>query len=135
MVKVVYIGHADVRELSKTDLAQLGVDRKRGHTFTKGVPEEVANAVAEAILSHPLVAGEFIAFQEGDQVGEKEPDTSGLLVNLDDDEDEEEKTSSSTSTGTASGGSTPAPSSGASASSGRSGSASKASSSSVGSTA
>lgn len=125
MVKVVYIGVADTRELSVEDLAALGVERKQGHTFIKGVPEEVANAVGDAILSHPGVAGEFIEFQVAEEMGAVvEPDTSGLVTDPNAGEETRvKKTKSSTSTGTASGGGTPGPSSGSTGSSGSAGSA------------
>jgi hypothetical protein len=69
MEQVVFIGLGDVRNLDESDFAKMGIEH-RAVTFYKNVPAEVSNETGKALLGHPLVAGEFIAFQEMGEIPE-----------------------------------------------------------------
>jgi divalent metal cation (Fe/Co/Zn/Cd) transporter len=62
MALIAYVGMANFRELSKSDIGKY-VDDYDGKKFRfeRGVPEEVDDAVAEQLLEHEHFDGEFAA--------------------------------------------------------------------------
>jgi hypothetical protein len=91
MMEVVYVGTSDYRVLGEADFKKMGADHKKTISFPKGQALEVSNEVGQALLGHELVAGQFVAYQEGDEAVQRaqrdaQPqDSSGLLTNIGDD--------------------------------------------------
>lgn len=89
MRDIVYLGPANIRVLGEDDFAKMGVEHKHDIEFTRGVKQEVSDKIAEKILSHPIVLGEFVELEpeaETEEVVEVDSDPDGKS---DDDEDSE----------------------------------------------
>ena len=54
--EIAYVGTSDIRELNSFDLPE-GVEE--GLSFRRGKPQEVSAEVADHILAHPSLQGEF----------------------------------------------------------------------------
>lgn len=96
MEQVVYLGPAHVRELGEADFAKMGVEH-HAVSFEKNVPYELSNKAGAALLGHPLVAGEFMAFQEvaipaetGEVASYQGDQDLAAGVKLDEDDDDDE---------------------------------------------
>lgn len=56
---VQYVGFADVREITASDLKKLGVEGGKKQSFAKGEPVEVSDEVGQALLEKSAFEGEF----------------------------------------------------------------------------
>jgi hypothetical protein len=56
---VKYAGQADIRLLSSTTLAKLGVENVADTSFLRGQSVEVPDALGTVLLNHPGLTGEF----------------------------------------------------------------------------
>lgn len=75
MAKVTFTGPADIRELDSDDLKRhAGVEGFRKTSFRKGEAKDVDDAVAQALIEHPDVFGDF----ELGEVEEKQTELEGL---------------------------------------------------------
>lgn len=87
MRDVIYPGPADVRILEQRDFAKMGIKHKHTIEFQRGIKQEVSDHVADALLSHHLVLGEFIELPTEEEVP---------LVEDDDDEEDDDPQSGET---------------------------------------
>lgn len=77
-----YIGPADTREITAADLKKAGVEGGHKATYAKdGVAEIDDEATADALLTSPLFAGEFVEVEsQADAAKASEPMTEKALV-------------------------------------------------------
>lgn len=68
MRDLVYAGPADVRILEERDFAKMGIEHKHSIEFQRGIKQGVSDKIAEALLTHHLVLGEFIELPEEEEV-------------------------------------------------------------------
>lgn len=74
MTSIVYKGDADVRELASDDLKKAGVEGFKKTAFAKGVPTEVADDVATALIENDIF-GDFGLSSDVEIVAEPAPST------------------------------------------------------------
>lgn len=75
-----YVGPADVRELSAADFKKAGVEGRKA-TYQRGVQFEVEDqATADALLTDPLFAGEFVEVIPAEDEADKPAMTEKNLV-------------------------------------------------------
>lgn len=60
MIKVVYKGPSDIRNLSGEDLAKKGIEGFPNTSFHKDVATSVSDDVAEALIFNPNLFGKFV---------------------------------------------------------------------------
>lgn len=79
MRDVIYVGPANLRVLGEADFAKMGIEHKHDIEFQRGIKQEVSNSMADSLLSHHLIIGEFIELPEDEEVLVVEPDTSAIV--------------------------------------------------------
>lgn len=67
MRDLIYPGPANVRILEQRDFAKMGIKHKHTIEFERGIRQQVSDSVADALLSHHLVLGEFIELPDEEE--------------------------------------------------------------------
>lgn len=70
MRQVIYIGPGNTRGLEEADFAKMGIEHKREEVFQRGIAREVSDKIADALLTHPIIMGEFIELEVDDEDSE-----------------------------------------------------------------
>lgn len=83
MRDVIYVGPANVRILAEADFAKMGLEHKDTMEFVRGIRQTVSNKMAEHLLTHHIIIGEFMELDPEESVelitdsdGEGDPEGS-----------------------------------------------------------